>query len=143
MIIKLISLSLLAVFLSLSALVPATANGQTKDVKGEAALARLSAAQDANMRQLKKDQAVLDITIKDSDGIRRLSAALKGISQSTALWGANLDCSVAVVDKHNRDFPSEPWASITELRDRLFGKPDAERLKKANACVEHGGIIQP
>jgi hypothetical protein len=103
-----------------------------KDVKAEAALAKLNAASDASIAKMEKCNAA-----KVYD---RKCAPLK---ESLASWAANLDCSVAIVDKHNREFPSEPWASIAAFRDSMVGKPDAERLKKANACVDHGGIIQP
>ncbi len=80
----------------------------------------------------------------EADRLRGLHPDMKvSIEENFTVMTAFMDCSVAIVDKHNREFPAEPWVSETAFRDTMVGKPDAERVQKADACVDHGGIIQP
>jgi len=143
--IKPISLSLMAFLLSLVSAGCHTVGrrpiGQ-KDVKGEAAEQKLIAAMNANTDWQEKCND--GKWIPNGHGINVSADPECRVDQNTAnaAWAATLDCMAAVIDRHNREFPSEPWAP-SDTGARLFGKPGAERLEQANACVDHGGIIQP
>ena len=62
-------------------------------------------------------------------------------SDSIALLVAIVDCSEAIIEKHNREFPKDPWAGTADARDMLGGKPGSERLARAKACADNGGNV--
>src|SRR4051794_35666839 len=49
----------------------------------------------------------------------------------------NLECSIALMAKHNEKYPKTPWeVEGVEIRNRIAGPPDEERKIAANACAE-------
>jgi len=131
---KPISLSI-ALFLSSCGLVPSIG----KDVKGQAAFDNLMATMNAQTDRMKKQTDRMKI---DPWAPREFSGNIDLI-----LFGEIQDCIVTVMEKHNRKFPFDKWdvALARHSRDSMYGapKPNSERLEKANACADQGGIIQP
>lgn len=57
--------------------------------------------------------------------------------QKTPAGLLNLECSIAIMEKHNHKYPQKPWAvQGVELRNRIAGLPTEERRIRANACAE-------
>ena len=50
--------------------------------------------------------------------------------------GALEDCAVAITDKHNGQYPQNPWGTLTDIRDHIFGVPDTSRKQAAAVCAE-------
>jgi hypothetical protein len=57
--------------------------------------------------------------------------------QKTPAGMRNWDCSLAIIEKHNQEYPPSVWElEGIELRDRLLGAPTGERKILAEACAE-------
>jgi hypothetical protein len=57
--------------------------------------------------------------------------------QKTTPGMYNWDCSLAIIEKHNRKYPKTLWElEGIVLRDRLNGVPTGERKMLAEACAE-------
>ena len=52
-----------------------------------------------------------------------------------------MDCSEAIIEKHNAAFPKDPWAGTADVRDMMGGKPNPIRLARAKACANNGGNL--
>lgn len=52
-----------------------------------------------------------------------------------------MDCSEAIIEKHNAGFPNDPWAGTADVRDMMGGKPNPVRLARAKACANNGGNL--
>lgn len=57
--------------------------------------------------------------------------------QRTSPGMQNWDCSLAIIEKHNRKYPKTVWEPEgIDLRDKLLGVPTGERKILAEACAE-------
>jgi hypothetical protein len=64
------------------------------------------------------------------------------IGESLGMLAAIMDCHVAVQEKHNAEYPKNPWTIDTDLRDMIGGPPTVMRKRRAKACAENGGELQ-
>jgi hypothetical protein len=49
----------------------------------------------------------------------------------------NLDCSIAIQEKHNQRYPKSPWeVEGIDIRNRVAGPLDEDRRIAAHACAE-------
>ena len=62
-------------------------------------------------------------------------------TDSLSLLVLIMDCSEAIIEKHNAAFPKDPWAGTRDVRDMMGGTPNPIRLARAKACANNGGNL--
>ncbi len=51
-----------------------------------------------------------------------------------------MDCSEAIIEKHNTAYPKDKWASVAGIQDQLGGAPNTDRQELAATCAVDGNL---
>jgi hypothetical protein len=92
----------------------------------------------AKLTQKEEEETMLKALHHNRDEVFAHMSSLGDFTWQKTLPGMrNLDCSIAIIEKHNQQYPKSIWEleGVT-LRDRLWGPPTDARRSKANDCAE-------
>jgi hypothetical protein len=92
----------------------------------------------AKLTQKQEEELMLTALHHNRDEVfAHMSSPGDSTWQETLSGRRNLDCSIAIIELHNQQYPNAMWeVEGIALRDRLWGPPSDERRSIANDCAE-------